>query len=342
MNAFDRLKTEAQLKGPKRHHYISQFYLEGFADREGLLRIFDRTDGAIRSQQPKDTTVVGHLYTFLDAQNRKRFELENLFGLVETQAAPALKALIAGENPSHENRKFLSLFIAMTAIRTPSAFEEARVIREEIHRAEMKVRFSNEQRACSIAKELLSTDVTEEELRKFVTDAYELVSGDQFRVNVPNELARQMSLKQWAPTAEIIYNRDWTLVNAPKGHEYTSSDSPVVLAPLPGKIDQPLGFGSLHTHVLFPLSRKVALVMNGDGGRFRRTSARPEQVLHFNLAVAADCYRFVIGSEEDSLRQVVDRLGLAGTQWKPRTEVGRGTHPVSGKPEIWIRGRGKR
>lgn len=342
MNAFDRLKTQVQLTGPKRQHFISEFYLKGFADGKGLLRVFDRKNGEIRPQSPNNTMVVGHFYTFVDEQNRQRFELENLFGIVEAKADLALKALIAGEDPSEEEREFLSCFIAMTAIRTPSAFEEARAIREEIHRAEMKVRVSSEQRAYSIAKEFLPTHASEEEIRKFAIDAYELVNADQFRVTVPNELARHMSLKQWAPAADIIYNRDWTVVNAPEGYEYISSDSPVVLAPLPGTDDQPLGLGSSHTHVLFPLSRKVALVMNGDGGRFRRTSVRPEQVLRFNLAVAADCYRFVIGTQEDSLRQVVDSLGLAGTQWKLRTEVGLGTHPVSGEQAIWIRGRGKR
>jgi hypothetical protein len=342
MDAFDRLAAKPQLEGPKRHHYISRFYLEGFTDGEGLLRVFDRTDGVIRPQQPKDTTVIGHFYTFFDEQDRRRFELENLFGIVETRACTALKALISGERLTRQQREYLSLFIAMTAIRTPSALEEARLVREKIHRAEMKLQVSSEQQAYSFVKNFLPPNTKEEKLRKFAADAYEMVSGDHFSVTVPQELARQMSLKQWAPAAEIIDNRDWTVVDAPDGHEYISSDSPVVLAPLPGTDDQPLGFGSLHTHVLFPLSRKVALVMNGDGGRFRRTSVKPEQVQHFNLAVAADCYRFVIGAQEDSLRQVVDGLGLAGTQWKPRTEVGVGTHPVSGDQAIWIRGRGKR
>lgn len=342
MDTFDRLKSKPQLEGPKRHHYISRFYLDGFSSDEGLLRVFDRTDGTIRAQQPKDTTVVGHFYTFFDEQDRRRFELESLFGVVESRAALAAKTLLGGDRLSHEERESLALFIAMTATRTPAAFEEARLVRTEIHRAELKLRLSSQQRAYSIAKEFLPPATEEEELRKFAADAYNMVSGDHFSVTVPKELARQMSLEQWAPVAEIIYNRDWTVVDALDGHDYMSSDSPVVLAPLEGTEDQPLGFGSLHTHVLFPLSRKVALVMNGDGGRFRRTSARPEQLRRFNLAVAANCYRFVIGTTEESLRQVVDELDLTGTQWQPRMEVGVGVHPASGDQAIWIRGRGKR
>lgn len=341
MNAFDRLMTKPQLKGPKRHHYISRFYLEGFTDSEGLLQVFDRTNGAMRRQQPQDTTVIGYLYTFFDAQDRRRFELESLFSMVESRAGLALKALIGGERLSHEERSYLSLFIAMTAIRTPAALEEARLVREKIHRVEMKLRVSNEQQAYSIVSEILPPDTKEEKLRDFAAAVYEMVSKDQFIVTVPDELARQMSLKQWASVAEMLNHRDWTVVDAPDGHEYMSSDSPVVLTSLPGMDKHPLGFGSLHTRVLFPLSRKVALVMDGNGGRFRRTTGRPEQVRRFNLTVAADCYRFVIATKEDSMRQVVVELGLAETQWQARMDVGVGSHPMSGDQAIWIRRRGK-
>lgn len=343
MDAFDRLMAaKPQLEGPKRHHYISRFYLEGFTGAKGLLRVFDRKNGLIRCQQPKDTTVVGHMYTFLDTQDRRRFELENFFSIVETKADLALKALLGGEQLSSEERESLSIFIGMTATRTPAALEEARLVRAEIHRAEIKLRVPSEHRTNSIVRKVLPLGTQDEEVRQFAAEFFEMVINDQFSVTVPDELAMQISLKEWASVSEIIYNRDWTVVVAPDGHEYMSSDSPVVLASFPGADDRPLGFGSLHAHVLFPLSSKVALVMNGDGGRFRRVSGRPEQVHRFNLTMAADCYRFVIGTEESYLRQVVDELCLAGARWQPRMDVGVGIHPASGDQAIWVRGRSKR
>lgn len=342
MDAFERLTARPHLEGPKRHHYISRFYLEGFTDSSGLLSVFDREDGTIKRQPPKDTAVIGHFYTFLDEQERRRFDLESLFGIVETRASSALKTLTGGERPSHEERESLSLFIAMTATRIPAALEEARLVMEEVHRANIKLRVSSEQRAYDIIKALLPPDTNEDKLRKFAADAYEMISRGHFIVTVPDEFARQMLLKQWAPLAEIIYNRDWTVVEAPDGHEYMTSDSPVVLAPIKGMEALPHGFGSLNTHVLFPLSRKVALVMNGDEGRFRRLPVRPEQVHRFNLTMATDCRRFVIGTQENSLRRVVDVLDLTETKWNPKMEVGIEAHPTSGNKAIWIRRRGKR
>lgn len=342
MDEFERLTSEPQFDGPKRHHYVSRFYLEGFADREGLLHVFDRKTGKIRPQTPKDTTVIGHFYTFIDKDEQRRFELEKLFGIIETSACSALKKINNGGHLSQKEREYLSLFIAMTAIRTPAAFEEARHVEQEVHRADIKLRMANKQQAYFIEKRVSPPGATEEELHKLAIDAYRMVNEDCFTVEVSDELARQASLKQWVPVAEIIYKRDWTVVEAPDGFEYITSDSPAVLVPLEKFKNDPLGFGSLHAHVLFPLTRKRALVMNGDGARFRHMKVSADQVHRFNSKLAADCYRFVIGAQAEYLSETVGKLGLIGTSWSPRTDVDIATHPISGKKGIRIRGRGRR
>jgi hypothetical protein len=55
------------LQGPKRHHFLPQFYLEGFA-RDGLVALFDREKNEIRLQQPLNTAVIGHFYTLKDGK----------------------------------------------------------------------------------------------------------------------------------------------------------------------------------------------------------------------------------------------------------------------------------
>jgi Protein of unknown function (DUF4238) len=116
----------------------------------------------------------------------------------------------------------------------------------------------------------------------------------------------------------------------------------VVLSPLASTEHRPLGYGSLHTHVLFPLSRTAALVMNGDKGRIRHADVRPEQVERFNSAVAADCYRYVIGSNADLLNRTTAPLNLAETRWAPRVDVGIGIPPGEELPAVFIRGLSKR
>lgn len=50
---------------PKRHHFLPEFYLNGFT-REGLLCVFDRETGEYRRQAPKNTAVIGHFYAFVN------------------------------------------------------------------------------------------------------------------------------------------------------------------------------------------------------------------------------------------------------------------------------------
>jgi len=94
MRAFDRL-TERQplLDGPVQQHYVSKFYLKGFA-RNRRVAVYDRTTGAVNLLTPRNAAAIEHFYTFIDESDRQRFELEALFGIVESRAGTALKSAI--------------------------------------------------------------------------------------------------------------------------------------------------------------------------------------------------------------------------------------------------------
>ena len=342
MNAFDRLAArQPLLDGPAQQHYVSKFYLNGFAEKRRVA-VFDRTTGVVDSLTPKNAAALEHLYTFIDESDRQRFELEALFGIVESRAGTALKAALCKLPVSFEDREYLALFVAMHAIRTPAALAESRIVREKAEYAKLQLIVSSEGAAYDWLKEAKPAGASEEELRRLAVKLFEMVSGDRFRINVPDGEARSTALKTWDIVARTLFDRDWTVVHAPDGCEYITSDSPVVLSPLPGTAHLPLGYGSLHTHVLFPLSRTGALVMNGDGRGLRHANVRLEQVERFNAAVAADCYRYVIGSNADLLQKTTVPLYLTGTRWMPRVDVGIGVPPGEKLPAVFIKGLGKR
>lgn len=342
MDAFDRLaERRPLLDGPAQQHYVSNFYLKGFAEDQRVA-VYDRTDGSVNSLPPKKAAALEHFFTFIDESDRQRFELEALFGIVESRAGTALKSVVCRSPLSFEDREYLALFVAMHAIRTPAALAESRSVREKAEHARLKLMVSSERAAYRLLKESKPVDTSEAELRTLAVKLFEMVRGDHFRINVPDETARATSLKTWDTVARTIFERDWTVVNAPSGSEYITSDSPVVLAPLSDTEHLPLGYGSLHSHVLFPLSRTAALVMNGDERRIRHTEVKAEQVERFNSAIAADCYRYVIGSGADLLRKTTAPLNLTGTKWAPRVDVGIGIPPGENFPAVFIKGLGKR
>jgi hypothetical protein len=120
MDAFERLKAKPLLAGPTKQHYLSRFYLDGFAENRRVA-VYDRSNGAVRSLSPKKAAAQEHLYTFVDESDRQRFELEALFGIIESRAGSALKSAVSKVPLSFEDRGYLSLFVAMHAIRTPAA-----------------------------------------------------------------------------------------------------------------------------------------------------------------------------------------------------------------------------
>lgn len=343
MNAFEQLLASLQLEGPTGQHYISESYLKRFAEARRLV-VYDRQSNTFsRPKRPKFTTVVDHLYTFIDNDGRQRFEYEKLFALVESRAGSALKAVVSKSPLLAEDREYLALFMAMTAIRTPAAFAEARIVREKAEIARMKLMFSSEAEAYRFIKKFEPEGTPEAEIKRLAKAAFEMVDQGHFQVTVPEELARQSSLKNWANVAKALCQRDWTVVHSPSADdEYITCDSPVVFSPLEGSEDRPLGYESLHTHILFPLSRHAALVMNGDECRIRHTTVKPEQVARFNATVAADCFQYVIGSQENVIRRVVDPLNLHATKWAPRVDAEVGICPDSGIPAVLIRGLGRR
>jgi hypothetical protein len=265
MHVFDRLLAKPILHGPVRQHYVSRFYLNGFAENRRVV-VYDRTDGSIVSLPPKKATALKHFYTFIDDKDRQRFELETLFGIIESRAGSALKSVVSKLPISGEDREYIALFVAMHAIRTPAALAESRNILEKGERARLKLTVPDEEAAYKLVKKSKPIDTSEAELRRLAKQMREMIDSDHFHINIPDEMARASSLKTWSTMAETLFDRDWTIVHVPGGGvEYITSDSPVVLSPLSDTEDLPLGYGSLHAHVLFPLSRNAALLMNGDG-----------------------------------------------------------------------------
>lgn len=342
MSAFDRLAERGPLlDGPTQQHYVSRFYLKGFSQNRRVA-VYDRTTGVVVSLTPKKAAALEHFYTFIDESDRQRFELEALFGIVESRAGTALKSAVCRSPLSFEDREYLALFVAMHSIRTPAALAEFRTMREKAEHARLKQIVSSEAAAYKLLKESKPADTSPAELNKLAAKLFDMVSGNHFHINVPDEAARATALKTWDTVARTLFERDWTVVHAPSGSEYITSDSPVVLSPLSNTEHLPLGYGSLHTHVLFPLSRTAALVMNGDERRMRHIDVRPAQVERFNSAVAADCYRYVIGSNSDLLQRTTAPLNLTGTQWASRVDVGVGVPPGDEFPAVFIKGLGKR
>lgn len=147
-------ETQAPLlQGPKRQHYLPQFYLGGFC-RDGLLWLHDRIRKQLRRQQPKDTGVQGHLYTVRDDQERQRFEIEDMLSKVEAAAADVVRKLEASKPITDGERAAMAEFIGLAFTRTPERLGEFEMLRAHMVELHTKMQFGTVEGAAKLIEEI--------------------------------------------------------------------------------------------------------------------------------------------------------------------------------------------
>jgi hypothetical protein len=325
MDKFEKLISKPHLEGPKQQHYVPRFYLEGFTS-DDALSVFDRTKGEIRERQlPNNVAKVGHLYTFQDKEDRKRFDLEKLFDLIEGEAAPILKSLANGDRISSAQRETFALFLGLAAVRTPAAIEEAGSVYAGFVKMRSRLILADECRALKILRKMNGAGADEVLLREQARDVSKMARDESHdldvKVNPQSALLR--SLETWHIVAEQFVERDWMVLHAAGNDQsFLTSDSPIVLLSTSTATRAlPIGYGSPHAQILFPLTSTCALVAEGSLGRIGRSDIEADALRRYNMTVAQDCHRFVMGGDSDLVESITTELGLARTKWQPKSSV---------------------
>ncbi|WP_338920242.1 DUF4238 domain-containing protein [Pseudomonas silesiensis] len=323
MDKFEKFVAKPHLVGPTKQHYVPKFYLKGFTS-DGLLTVFDRVSGEIRKrQQPQKIATVGHLYTFEDKQDRKRFDLEVLFGHIEDAAAPILKSLANGGRLSAAERESFALFLGLAAVRTPAAIAEASNVYGGFEKARSRLLLTDENRVFELLKKMKGSDTDETLLKGEARDVAKIAREESYDVEVDQQFALHRSLSVWTIVAEELSKRDWMILHASGDDQsFLTSDSPIVLQSMSSATrDRPIGYGSPQAQILFPLTSKCALVASGSLGRTGRCDIKVDALRRFNMTVAQDCRRYVIGGDAALVESITTELGLADTEWQPKSSV---------------------
>ncbi|MCE0904728.1 DUF4238 domain-containing protein [Pseudomonas alloputida] len=323
MDMFEKLTAKPHLKGPKQQHYVPNFYLKGFTS-DGVLAVFDRFRGEVRRrQQPQKVATVRHLYTFEDKQDRKRFDLEVLFGHIEDAAAPIITSLANGGRLSAADRESFALFLGLAAVRTPAAIADARNVFGGLEKARSQLLLADENAVFRLLKKMPDADEDDSVLRKEAQDIAKMAREGSFDVEVDPQYALHKSLGVWHIVAEELFKRDWMVLHTTgDDHSFLTSDSPIVLTSLSqSNRNQPLGYGSPEAQILFPLTSKCALVASGYLGRTGRSDITVDNLRRFNMTIASDCQRYVMGGDATLVESITNELRLAESEWQPKSTV---------------------
>jgi len=337
MDNFEQLMSKPHLVGPKEQHYVPRFYLAGFAENNLLSRL-DRRNGKIASRTPEHTARIPNLYTFEDHQERRRYDIEVMFSHYEGKAAPIILKMAARDRIDVNEREQLTAFIALTALRTPAAIEDAKVVHAGFTKAHARLHLSDERRALHWLREMNEAGLNEDRLREEAVSVAQMVRDDSYTVEVDGVFALGNSLRNFGAIAKSIIERDWMVLYASEDSDgFLTTDHPVVLTTTSSALRRaPLGYSSAHAQVLFPLAHNCALVISGDQGRAGRADIKVEALLRFNRTMAAYCHRYLFGRSRAHLQSIADDICLTHKPWKPNYSVGIGQSPDGRYSDVFV------
>jgi hypothetical protein len=246
---------------PRKHHYISRFYLAGFSKSGGSkanLHVHDITrknyfvSSALDTPTKRDFNRIeidGHEYS-----------LETALSGLETVASKAFERVSADRKwPENDDLAFLLNFMCLFSMRNPRArdyFCELEKLKVE---KIMDSVVSSEDTFLGHMKQLkdnigIDQNVSFQHMKDFI-------ENKRYKLEIPRERLIQTEFKVFDTVLPTFFNRYWTFIwSDQESGEFITSDHPVSLISLLPPTVYPTGFGSPKTEVVFPVSRYVAMM----------------------------------------------------------------------------------
>jgi hypothetical protein len=296
--------------GAKRHHFVPQFMLNRF----GEPRIFqlEKSTGKPQSILVAEAASRRHFYRFADDEGNKSSVIEGIFGLAETDAAPALLRLEEDGEISDHDRAAIALFLAYLWARTPGAREHAESIGEEIRLGFAATQLSDAQDFERTMKELGKTPEELEKLRHRMLG--QLRNGEVHSPD-PDGGATTGLLMQTAHelSVDMFAETEWTLLRAGGERFITSDRATASFDPSPAHPWSGAAvLSSPDAETYFPISAEHCLKISPGTPSLVLEDAPNSRVTEINLRIYGWAERFIYGGTQQDVCSV--RKALKGSK----------------------------
>ncbi|OAM91259.1 DUF4238 domain-containing protein [Termitidicoccus mucosus] len=276
---------------PRKHHYLPQFYLKGFADKDGRLWQYAREDGKLvmvnvtKAGAEKD-------YHRLDVQDPKvdQFGAEKIMAEIEGTQAKVLRAVLVNPAAAEEHRVELLGLTQFMFYRVPKVRDMLVNATEATLVASTKVMEKNK-----------AFDDMPEELKRHpggrsLTEAFRIKPKNWYVVWQMLRLGTDRKLY------ELLYRRNLSVLVAKGFRRFITGDAAVAIydrkhGSTPWKA---AGFASATTEFSFPLSSNLLLLVSHESspGVF---NLNDDEVRDFNRRTIVWSERFLFAECFDSL-----------------------------------------
>jgi hypothetical protein len=256
----------------RRHHYISQFYLKGFAkhgSKNPQITVINKHEKRHFKTTSKN---LASIYDFnrIEIEGVQPDAFENELAKFESKAAHAMRSLHKNKKFEGENRVLILELIAMFAIRNPSIRNNIAGFLTNVKKTSLLtlLRSKPELKEGLIlliqkVKPEKRDNISDDDIKKFVDEDIIININTAYHLHTESVMIETI--------LNLLNKRKWTLLQSPGNpHPFITSDMPVVLCwenpeEVPAMYRFHPGFGLPNTVVYFPLSQNLALIGKFDG-----------------------------------------------------------------------------
>lgn len=308
-------------KPARGHHYVSRFYLEGFASAELAGSRVWQWDLKRHIVVPASVEDIGKERDF-NLHTNSGFApdaIEKALAQFESPAAEALKSIRTTRTPLPvENLQRVLSLASLYAVRNPGwrrfliQFTE-RIIAQQVRKA-TDTREKRERIAAQMTE--AGTPTTADALEK----ADKAYREGRLIFSMPQNSILAREFERAVQLERLLNDRVWTLVQPIEDRdEFIASDSPVVLGSRWGALRVPVtlwsGWGRPETTISFPLSPRLAL-LGSFGGNTMTAQISSRAVADINTRTLRQADQFLFTASKSFV--VLDHQGRI-QQFPPTT-----------------------
>ncbi|GAC1413231.1 MAG: hypothetical protein NVSMB6_15240 [Burkholderiaceae bacterium] len=299
----------------RKHHYVPQCYLKGFArNRSKNARLFVVDALSRKSFVTRPANVAAERdFNRIEVDEVDPNVVEAGYADFESKLAPALVRMDEKANfEDAKDRALILEFAALLAVRNPARRENFRKFREDTTKSVMKLVTATKGRYDSHLTKATAAGFIDADSQMPYEEFKNFVDGDAYTVEVPTNEHVEQELKSLATVYDLLQRRNWVVLRAaPDSGGFITSDRPVSLRWNDPKLQQSFygpGFGLKDTIVHFPLSKFLALRGQFDGRE--GIVIAPTDVVAFTNSITIEHAIRQVYAENDQFKF----LGAAGNQ----------------------------
>jgi len=298
---------------PRDHHYVPQGYLRLFAENKNVLYVSNKQFDSIRLTSPKGIGYLKDFYTVDTVDETDSAEVERNLSKIETGCIPLLGKLLYAEDLPNAEWADVAIYIALQYGRTPHMRNKmdtaATALLNNYLKDTLTDALDDPRKYAELEREIAEKDPkllvvhTRENIEK-------LVSGPKIleEFNLDNGTYVQSIFRMAGEIVDGLLKRHWTVLHAPKGSSFITSDNPLTLS-----IDRTLlPYESLAILLpgamrYFPLSAKACLLITDEnvGRIISHKAITKDEVRRINKLLYRESLKYAVSGNRRLLSSLM-------------------------------------